>query len=161
MKRKLRSSSGFTLLESLVAIAILALMLTALGAGTAASVRVYKQSTALSEANILSSTLFEAISDELRFAADITTASGQPVFTSPNHGANVSISSDGGRVKIFRSGLPVGDLIGEKAYTSLNAAIETLSYSSDVFAVAIVITDPSQDSAVCSRAEFYIAPLNP
>jgi len=158
MKGKLRSSGGFTFFETLAALAVMSIMLLALGAGTAASVTVYRQSTAFSEANVLSSTLFQAISNELRFATDITTIGSEvDTFTSANYGVGATITNDtlSGRVKI--SG---GDLIGEKSYTSLEAAAD-ITYSSGVFAVAIVVTDPNQDFAVCSNAEFSITPLNP
>lgn len=163
MKRKLCSSGGYTMPELLAALAVLAIMLSALGAGTAASVTVYRQSSALSEANVLTSTLFEAIADELRFAADITTADdGDPAtadpldtFTSTHYGIEAGFSNEDGRIRV--SGR---DLIGEKTYTGLDAAAD-IRYSFGVFAVRIVVTDPNQDSAECGRAEFSIAPLNP
>lgn len=160
MKRKLRSSGGFTLMESLAALAILTIMLTALVAGTSASVTVYKQSTALSEANVLSSTLFETISDELRFATAITTTGGDlHTFTSLNYGANASFINEDGRVKISAGALS-HDLIGQKVYTGL-AATADITYSSGSFSVIVSVTDPKQDFAECNRAEFSITRLNP
>ncbi|NCB62074.1 MAG: type II secretion system protein [Clostridia bacterium] len=159
MKRKLCSSCGFTMLESLAALAIVAIMLTAVVAGTAASVAVYKQSTALSESKVLSSTLFESLSDELRFATDITVVGDGDnhlsTFTSASYGFNTSFSNEAGRIKI--SG---GDLISDLTYTGLDAAAD-ITYAAGVFDVVLVVTDPSREDAACSRAEFSVMPLNP
>lgn len=159
MKRKLSSRGGYTLLESLAAIAIVAIMMTAVAAGVSASVTVYKQSTAISEAAVLSSTLFETIADELRFATEITVVGGGDdhlsTFTSARYGLNAEISNADGRVKISGH-----DLVSQHSYTGLDAAAE-ITYTAGVFDVTIVVTDPSRSDALCARAEFSVAPLNP
>jgi prepilin-type N-terminal cleavage/methylation domain-containing protein len=159
MKRKLQTSHGFSLFEILVAIIILSLVITVLSSSTAASLRIYRESTALSEATILSSTLFEAISDELRFATDVTTTATGALhtFTSTNYGVNASFSNDeaNGQIKIAGA-----DLIGKLAYTSLHATA-SITYESSSFHVVIEITDPNQDDAVCSNIAFDIQQLNP
>lgn len=159
MKRKLQTCSGFGLFEILVAIIMLSLVVTVLSSSTAASLRIYRQSTALSEATILSSTLFEAISDELRFATDVTiTANGTlHTFTSPNYGVNASFTNDSedGQIKIAGS-----DLIGKMAYTTLRATAN-ITYDSPYFHVVIEIIDPNQDDTVCSNVVFDIQQLNP
>ncbi len=157
MKRKMLSSAGYTLIEILAALAVLSLMLLALGAGTASSVRVYRQSTALSEAGVLSSTLFEALADELRFASHITTRADSTLdtYTSVYHGPHASLTVHGGRVLV--SDRP---LLGEKTYTDLDASAD-ITYSGGVFDVVVVVTDPGQEDIECGRAEFSVAPLNP
>ena len=159
MKRKLSSQGGYTILESLAALAIVAILMTAVGAGVSASVTVYRQSTALSEATVLSSTLSETIADELRFAADVTVVGGGDnhvsTFTSARYGLDAVISNEDGRIRI--SGY---DLISGHSYTGLDAAAE-ITYTAGVFDVAVVVTDPSRGDAACARAEFSVVPLNP
>ncbi len=159
MKHKLRSKKGFTMLESLAAVAIVALIMVAVGAGTTSSLSVYKQSTAISEASILSSSLFQAIADELRFAKDITTVSATDnnlsTFTSKNYGEKVSFSNTGGRVTIGGT-----DIVGEKAYTGLQARADIL-YSSGAFTVTITVTDPTRGGVTSGSAVFSVTPLNP
>ncbi len=146
------------MLESLAALAVVVMLLAAVATGTAASVTVYKQSTSLSEGKVLASTLFEAVSDELRFASNITIVGDGDdhlnTFTSVNHGFSAGFSNEDGRIRI--SG---GDLISDLAYTGLEATAD-ITYSSGVFDVIIVVTDPSLSGAERSRAEFSITPLN-
>lgn len=159
MKGKLCSSGGYTVLESLAAMIIVVILLSAIATGTAVSVTVYKQSTSLSEGEVLSSTLFEAISDELRFASNITVVGGGDdhlnTFTSVNYGLGAGFSNEAGRIKIADS-----NLLSEPTYTGLDATAD-ITYASGVFDVAVVVTDPNRGDAECSRAEFNITPLNP
>lgn len=157
MKRKLRSTQGFTLMETLASLVILALMGSLLGGGISSSVRIYRQSTALSESDTLSSTLFEAISDELRFATDITTADGDlNTYTSLQYGSDTRFTNGpDGRIKIDGQ-----DLINQLSYTGLNASV-IIGYSSGLFHISLSITDPGQGGIECSRINFTIRPLNP
>jgi len=157
MKKKLRSTQGFTLMETLASLVILALMGSLLGGGISSSVRIYRQSTALSESDTLSSTLFEAISDELRFATDITTADGNlDTYTSLRYGSGTRFSNGpDGRIQINGQ-----DLVSQPTYTGLNASA-IIGYSSGLFHVSLSVTDPDQGGLECSRIDFTIRPLNP
>jgi len=163
MRRKLFSTGGYTILESLVALVIVVIMITAAASAAVASATVYKQSTALSEAGVLCSTLSESISDELRFAADITVAPGGDnhlnTFTSVNYGPGSSFSNEEGRIGILTGGTN-RSLISDLTYTGLEAAAQ-MTYDSGVFYVILVVTAPDSGNAECARAEFSIAPLNP
>ena len=119
--KKLRAQRGMTLTELLVALLILSLVTVGVAAGVGTSLRVYRQATAASEAQMLASTLSAALMDELRYARDIQ-ADGS--FTSKDFGekAAVAVAADGqltlGGEKIVSSaayaGLTVQAPPGEK-----------------------------------------------
>lgn len=160
LKRKLRSRAGLTLTELLAAMAVLALLGTAIGAGTSAATRVYRQSTTFSEAAVLASTLTEAIADELRYATDLPKADMKnPSFTSQTYGKDTSITNgtgdDEGRLMIGTHAL-----VGSRTYTSgLTATAEIEWMAADkIFDVQLTITDSS--GAEQKIAEFSIAPIN-
>ena len=71
LRAKLSSRRGVTLTEMLVAVAVLGLVTLAVAVGISSSLRVYNRSVALSDAQTLSSTLSQALMDELRYARDI------------------------------------------------------------------------------------------
>ena len=74
IKRKLKSSKGFSLLETLVALIIVLLVASCVTIGISASNRVYKRSLFVSESDLLASTIDIALSDVLRYAYDINCA---------------------------------------------------------------------------------------
>lgn len=158
MKQKLKSKKGFSTLESLAALGIVALIMVVIGAGTSVSLSVYKESTAISEASVLSSSLFQAVSDELRFSKDITTVSASDnhlkTFTSKNYGPNVNFANTSGRVTLGGT-----NIVGEKSYTGLQATVDIL-YNSGAFTVTITVTDPTRGNAQSGRAVYTVKPLN-
>jgi len=158
MNEKLEKNGGFTLFETIVAVCILTIVVTTLSAGTVTSLKVYRQSTALSEATILSSTLFSAISDELRFATDVTTtpAGELDTFTSRNYGVGAKFSNHEADGRIKLSG---GDIIGKMAYTNLQASA-TIYYDAGIFDVRILVMDPEQNFTTCSDIGFCVKQLN-
>ena len=74
IKRKLKSSKGFSLLETLVALIIVLLVASCVTIGISASNRVYKRSLFVSESDLIASTIDIALSDVLRYAYDINCA---------------------------------------------------------------------------------------
>lgn len=65
--KKLRSRSGMTLTETLCSLVVLLLISALLTVGTRFAVRTYQESMAVSQAQVLCSTLTAAISDKLRY----------------------------------------------------------------------------------------------
>lgn len=158
LKRKLRSRAGMTLTELLAAMAVLALLGTAIGAGTSAATRVYRQSTTFSEAAVLASTLTEAIADELRYATDLPeTDASNPPFTSQTYGKGVSITNG---IDDDEGHLMIGShaLVGSRTYTSGLTAVVDIEWKGKAFDVTLTINDAS--AVKRKEAKFSIAPIN-
>ena len=152
MKRKLHSRHGVALTEMLVAIAVLGLLTAAVVTGIYASVPVYQQSVALSEASVLTSTLSQAITDELHFARNITVSGDTVTFTSRNYGQNVSFSvNDKGHITLGGA-----ELIGSGAYSNLHAIIAA-SYDNSLFMVKLTI---QKSDFTVRETTFYVRPIN-
>lgn len=69
--RFLRSKAGFTLVEMLTAIAILALLGATVTAGIPVAIKVMQESTFASDSTLLESTVDTALADTFRYATDI------------------------------------------------------------------------------------------
>lgn len=160
LKRKLASRRGVTLSEMLVTVAILGLVTLAVSVGISSALRVYNQSVALSDAQTLSSTLSQAIMDELRYARDISSKDGLK-FTSANYGLNASFSVGAdGRIKVGDGDPAHGkDLVGSGAYAGLGAGAE-ISYDSSTqcFTVRLTIY---QGTEALRLNTFSVRALNP
>lgn len=154
ISRKLRSRRGLTLTEMLVALAILGLVSGAIATGISSSLPVYQQSVALSESEVLTSTLAQALSDELRYARDIRTETGSADlknYTSTLYGAGAAIAVSDGKLTV--GGNP---LIGSGAYTSQKADV-AITYVEPMFTITLTI---SQDTRTVRTSEFSIRALN-
>lgn len=107
MRKKLRGSSGFTLVETLCAVAILVLFCLMLGTGMQAAMKTYREITARSETQLLLNTLVNAISDELRYACE-PSADGDGILDTYNGGCKLALSADGRILVGGRDLLPPG-----------------------------------------------------
>lgn len=143
-----------TLTELLSAVLILALVAAGTAAGVSASLRVYRQSTALSDAQTLTSTLSIALMDELRFARN-TAGGGTAVFTSSTFGPNVRVDANAdGHVTVGGK-----ELIGSGAYAGLTA--ETGVYYFDgLFDVTIKVCRAGDNGQPIQNVKFSVRPLN-
>lgn len=152
--KKLRCKKGFTLSELLVTVVMLAILTLAVAVGISSSIRVYHQSVTISEAGILSSTLCQAISDELHYAKEIDASGGTVKFLSDNYGRKTSITTNAdGRLMVGTY-----PLIGNSAYTHLNADVAiTYSDAAKSFDVTLIIKEKNN---VVSTRSFQISPLN-
>lgn len=74
--RRLSDDKGFTLIELLVTLLILVVLCVGLASGIPAAVRVMKQSSMVSNADVLSSSLNTAACDVLRYSSVYVDASG-------------------------------------------------------------------------------------
>lgn len=162
MLKKLRSRKGTTMMEILVAAALMALLAAGIGGGISAAVPVCNDSLALSESSVLFSTLTQIITDELRYAREIQVdaTSGDISFTSDRYGQNAmlvdSMTAGSGTAYTGRiwlkSDVGTFPLLGEGAYTTLLAELG-LTYDSGAagtsfFEVTLTITrsDGGQES---------------
>lgn len=134
MRKKLRGRRGLTLAETLVALAVFAILSVALVVGTTAAWKVYQKAMVASEARTLQSTLTQSIGDELRYAKNIQ-ANGR--FDSESFGKDVSVSSADGKVKVGSH-----QLLPAKAYTKGLKAEVTVTYDQGNFTVELTISHP-------------------
>lgn len=68
MKKKLTSQRAFSMMELLIAVAVLSILCASLGLVLPATLQSYQDVTRGSEAAVLCSTLSEAVAEELRYA---------------------------------------------------------------------------------------------
>lgn len=69
--KKMRNNAGFSLLEMLVAIAILVILVVAIGTSMEAGTRIYKDATFESESGTLAGILNTAMGDILRYSINV------------------------------------------------------------------------------------------
>lgn len=139
VREKLRSRRGLTLTELLVAMLILSLVTVGVATGISASLRVYRQATETSDAQMLTSTLSTALMDELRYARDVS-GTDDPIFTSGTFGENVSVEVLDGLVTVGGE-----KLLGSTAYAGLRARTADVTYADGVFHVDLTIGTEDRD----------------
>lgn len=143
IKRKLKSSKGFSLLETLVALIIVLLVASCVTIGISASNRVYKRSLFVSETDITAATIDIALSDVLRYAYDVNIKDTNTVSFS-----NKNYSIDDGHFVIKQGFLyinttndisddVIGDhlkpLVGGSTYTASKMTDFQLNYNDGEF----------------------------
>lgn len=157
LKHKLASRRGVTLSEMLVTVAILGLVTLAVSVGISSALRVYNQSVTLSDAQTLTSTLTQAIMDELRYARDIKTNEEGALssYTSMDYGLNAAFSADA------EQHITVGGkaLVGSGAYAGLGAGAE-ISYDSSTRCFTVKLTI-FQGTEALRLNTFSVRALNP
>lgn len=158
---KLRSQRGMTLTEVLVALIILSLVTVGIATGVGASLRVYRQATEASDAQMLASTLSTALMDELRYARDIS-GTTDPTFTSGTFGENVFFDVDNDGYVVVKT---VGNdseppkLLSSAVYAKLQIRTAKVTYNSGVFQVALTIRSGTEDRDVRTES-FAVRALN-
>ena len=117
---RLRDRGGFTLVELLAACVVLILLGLILSAGLSAAAKSYHDVTAESEAQLLLSTLADAVMDDLRFARDLELNGNALVsYTSDSYGPGAKLTvADNGQLTAGVAGeyavLPPGAYRREK-----------------------------------------------
>ncbi len=140
--KKLRSRRGLTLAETLVTVAVFAILSVAIFAGVNAAAAVYRESVLVSESQTLVSTLTQAIGDELRLGENVRVSGETVTFDSAKFGPGVSFQVTDGAVYLV-SGEKTYDLIGKKTYTSgLKVDALTLSYDSGLYTLTLTVSAP-------------------
>lgn len=151
--KKLRSRRGMTFAETLVALAIVALIGAVLAAGITTAVRIYRNAADVSEAQTLCASLLTSLEDELRFARGVHEEDGAVVFDSTSFGTRVHIETDeAGQVRI-------GDfaVLSREAYTrGLQAWVST---ACDGQTVTLTVSVGRGDSVLTSQT-VTLRPLN-
>lgn len=79
MKKKLKDSAGFSLVEMLCAVAVLILLCMMLNSGLSMAMKAYFDITAESETQLLLNSLTNAIAGELRYAHEVS-GTDEPVY---------------------------------------------------------------------------------
>lgn len=183
---RLHNKRGFTLVETLAAIIILVLLSGVVGVGVQTALKSYNTLTFASESDILSSTLYTALSDILRFSQwvppeDEDSASDDTVhFTSskkhgivngsllvlqgkiavdPENSANGGTNSEGGGA----AGNPDESesyyyLINAGAYSNLRISDFKLEYKDGVFSGYYIIEN--KGGTLQKKVEFAFRSLN-
>lgn len=149
--QKLRSRRGMTLTELLAALLILSLVTVGVAAGVGASLRIYRQATEASDAQMLASTLSTALMDELRYARDIQDSGS---FTSDTFGENSSVEAAYGRVKVGGQ-----DLLTDAAYAGLRVGTADVTYAGGTFHVELTILGKTEDQEI-RAVSFEVRALN-
>ena len=154
LTRKLKSRGGMSLTELLAALAILALISLAIGAGTGAAVKVHNTSVQVSEASLLESTLTAAIADELRYATEIQPGENG-TYRSAVFGAGTQLDADeDGRLTV-KDNTP---LVGSKTYAKGFTA--DISYSYIETKKAFQVTLSISGDTLSRKNTFSVAPIN-
>lgn len=134
MRKKLNSESGLTLVEMLCAVVILILLGLLLNTGLEMAVRSYRSLTAVSEAELLLSTAVDALSDDLRYARDVSGSGDSFTYFSDSFGADTALEVNADGQIVAR--------VGEEAKLVLSTGAYG-AYVVDGMKVAIPPEDPS------------------
>lgn len=151
MRKKLRDSGGLTLVETLCAAVILALLCLMMNTGLHAAVRSYRAITSESEVRLLLSSLSDALADKLRYC--VVTVDGSGAYRGCSVG-EVTAEADG-MVRVGGSKLLPDGAYGEKtADGSRTYQAETLSITPSIesstgtaiFQIDLTVKDVSLDT---------------
>ena len=96
LKNRLRSRKGITLMETIVAAGVLAVLALMLNTGLMMAQNSYYRSVGESESQMLLSMLSDLLAQELRYARDVVTEEDGTLrrYTSANYGRNTTLSLD-------------------------------------------------------------------
>ena len=126
MKKKLKSGKGTTLVEMLVALVLLSLLTAGGVAATSAVMTDYNKMSEAARADLLASTVIEAINNEVRLGRDFTVEASAPSelrLDSAFFGADSCIKlEDGKLVAEITGSTPVKQLLSDKTYGGLKLA---------------------------------------
>ena len=158
LRQKLRDSRGMTLVELTAAALVLSLLALLLHTGLLMAQSSYQTMTAQSESQLLLSTLTDLLSNELRYARDVVTDSGQLTrYTSVNYGRNTTLALSGqgqleanGRLMLSAGAYGSGDYRIDRCAISYEAA-------TGIFQVTLRVAGPRD---ISQETTFSIRCLN-
>ncbi|MDD4201105.1 MAG: prepilin-type N-terminal cleavage/methylation domain-containing protein [Eubacteriales bacterium] len=145
MKSKIKNKKGFTLVEMIAAIAVLALMGVGLTAGLGAATKSYEAMMFSANSEVLEDSINTAFANTLRYASDVTTTNGVH-FTSKDY----PVTQLGGHVDCIEGRLMMCSddslqqtnwLLSDKTYTGYDVTDWSLTYSEGIFTATYKITD--------------------
>jgi prepilin-type N-terminal cleavage/methylation domain-containing protein len=117
IRNKLRRQGGFTLIEMLAAVLILALLSLLLCTGLNLAVSGYRTMIEMSESQVLLSSLVNVLSDELRYARDMeTTVAGEMYYTSASYGRYTVLTVKSGQLMANGKRVLAAGAYGNGAY---------------------------------------------
>lgn len=165
MRRKLRSEEGLTLVELLCTVVILMLLGLMLDTGLQMALHSYQDMTAQSEAQLLLSTLSDALANDLRYAREVgTDADGNlETYHSDSYGSGVRLKIDNGQVKAGgKRVLPAG-AYGNGVYRVAPRGGGTdgfldVTYADGLFTVKLKVEQPN--GTVSAETEFTVRCLS-
>ena len=162
MRRKIMNRRGFTLVETLMVIFILALVTSAGAVGVSAVLATRVEMIQTADAEILGSTAFQAIANELRFGQNITVgdegvAVSSVSLDSLTYGLNTKISQKNGRLTYGDS--ENNQMLGEKAYSGLDISGLTFVQKADGSITISLAVSGSKGKQLWS-GEVTVVPLN-
>ncbi len=147
MRKKLRSRRGFSLTETLLCVALLALM-TAAGTTVASTVLSTRNDMMeVADAQVLASTVLEAVSNEIRYGEyvtlDTTVSDNKLTLTSSTFGENTefAVEASDGHVTVTSTAMGGGSekLLPDSAYT-MGLKVTDLSFAKGAAENSVVIT---------------------
>lgn len=133
LRQKLKSRKGFSLVEYLIAMLILALMSSVACLGISNALQNRAKSMDVANAQTVASTAAQAVADQVRYG-QISAVTGDYIeLTSSTYGSRVRLQLDGDGHLVAQgvdgAGVPVGDayaLLGDMAYHGLT--LDTLKF---------------------------------
>lgn len=157
MKKKLRSRRGFTLTEMIFTVLLLGIMSLSVAVGVSSSLNVYRESTLLSDAEVLCDTLTEVVMDELRFATNINGAKDPPTYENSTLGSGLWLATNPEGCLGITDGVNYNLFLQKGAYTGLWADIH-YEYKDSVFTVKISVKQTKDSPTPIQTAEFKVRP---
>lgn len=152
MRKKLNSESGLTLVEMLAAVVILILLGLLLNTGLQMAMSTYRTIVAQSEVELLLSTAMDAISDDLRYARDVSVSGTGFTYTSDSFGADAALDLNSDGQIVAKVGGEEKRLLSTGAY-GLNGAYRVenmkISYTQPNFTIELTVA--TKDGAISAQ----------
>ena len=167
MIKKLKSRAGLTLTELVITLFMLTMFSAAclLGMTTAFSVR--RDTIKASDANILASTVAQAISGEIRTRSDVGLKAVDDKLYYRINETEHWLELESGQIKV-KTVNSSRDLLGSAAYgqssdsrSESRLSIKELKFESVGTAIKVTVIICDESGHELSNAEFTVAPLNP
>ena len=157
MRRKTRNLKGFTLTETLIVVLILALLTSAGAVGISAVMATRVSMIQAADAEVLGSTAFQALANELRFGQNIKVSDDgkNVVLDSVTYGLDAKIFQNSGKLQF--SDNDQDQILSESAYSGLN--ISGLEFTKDGGKIKISLTVSNNKGKLWS-GELAVTPLN-
>lgn len=156
-RRNPRSRRGMTLLESLVAVLILALLAVTILAGGRTALRIYRQSTFASESRMLTQTINDALRDVLRYTTAVSTDDTGAVtsYTCPTYSVadgclQVGTGTEAGQIFLDADGGT--RLLTTAAYSGLYVQDFSVTCDGEYFTVTYALHDPLNNQTTDAAA---------
>ena len=161
MKRRylMRLRAGFTLVESLIAVGILALFAAGVAALSATVLSTKNRAMEAAECRSVASSLLLTVADEMRYGQNIHEENGVLLLDSTDFGAEVSFEAKDGRIKAVR-GEKDFDLMPESFYGTLSVqafSAKRDGAAGDLITLSLTVAGGGNEPYT---AEMSVQPLN-